>query len=265
MSSESIKVLQAGNISVTGNHVVLEDLARDLVRSLDGCPEISKPVIIHVGAHRSRRLIDQTKAIQIGIQTEQMCDTSGRPLWKLFSRQRLSRMIKEFDVILDLSFDNAPAYDSLPDTGVSKLRFGPNIFPLRPPATRPPGKGLLFVGAMNERRRDSLRLLGTRAVQVPPGTFGRDLDRAIEQAEGLLNLHYFEGVYTEYPRILKAVLSGRALWSEPLASPMREGTHYFAPTSQPSLQEVIAAQSSMSQLLCGHYSLWSFIQQELRN
>ena len=47
-----------------------------------------------------------------------------------------------------------------------------------------------------------------------------------QPASAVVNLHIGEGIYTEYPRMLSAYLSGKAVLSEPLAAPLEKGKHY---------------------------------------
>ena len=263
VTSQAAWRLQADGITLVATHRVLQDVAHDLLQSWGEAGALARPVVLHVGAHRSERLADQGNALQIGIQTEQMHDEAGQKLWKAFGKARLSRMVQHFDLILDLSGANAPAYDALPPQERAKVRFGPWIFPSDPPPARPPGRGLLFVGAPNERRSRALEALGDRVVRMPDGTFGPAVARALEEAGGLLNLHYEDGVYSEYPRLLKAVLAGRAVWSERLAAPLVEGVHYFAPGERPDAGRIAAVQGAMAGLLCSRFALRSFVGKEI--
>lgn len=255
--------MEADGLTLVATHPVLQDVAHDLLRSWGAAGALARPVVLHVGAHRSERLPDLEGALQIGIQTEQMYDEGGHKLWKAFGKARLSRMVQQFDIVLDLSGANAPAYDLLPPEERAKIRFGPWIFPTDPPPPRVPGHGLLFVGAVNDRRALALAALGDLAVRVPDGTFGPAVAAALEEAGGLLNLHYEDGVYSEYPRLLKAVLAGRAVWSERLAAPLVEGVHYFALDARPDTGRIAAVQGAMAELLCSQFALRSFVQKEI--
>lgn len=259
MSRHPQTVLAADGITLVATHQVLADVARDLVRAWGQGPAPMRPVVLHVGAHRSRRLPGHPEALQIGVQTEQMWDQAGRPLWKRLNDQRLARMVQDFDLLLDLSEANVPAYSAFCPAERAKIRFGAHIFPQLPPPPRRSGDGLLFVGALNARRRAVLDRLGAQAALAPAGTFGPELDFALDRAAGLLNLHFEDGVYSEYPRILKAVLAGRALWSEPLAAPLVEDQHYFSLDARPEAARVIEVQQAMAQLLCSRFSLRAFV------
>lgn len=94
---------------------------------------------------------------------------------------------------------------------------------------------------------------------LPVGTFGAALQAQIAGCGGIVNLHFSDGVYTEYPRLLTAALMGKAIWSELLAPPLLCGQHYFALTDRPNLPtqrafydrfcHEFAAQQSLSDFL----------------
>ena len=42
-----------------------------------------------------------------------------------------------------------------------------------------------------------------------------------------MNIHFQQGVYSEYPRFLKACLAGKPFISEPMGDPLVEGVHYL--------------------------------------
>lgn len=251
----------SGGVRFFAGHPVLADVARDLVHSLgeDG----PGPVDVHVGVHRNKAVDRTADTPLVGLQTEQIIDTEGRPMWKAVPPERIAEIVDRFDVILDLSDANAPAYDFLPGAARQKVRFGPHIFPQTPPGYRPRGQGLVFVGNVNRRRADLLENIGAdAAVTIVPGrTFGRALSPPIRQSAGVLNLHFQDGVYTEYPRLLKTVLHGKPLFSERLAPPLVAGLHYFAPTDRPTPDQAEAGFDALTRLLCGRYSLAAFLRQ----
>ncbi len=259
MKRRKQSILRAGSVQFVACHSVLADFARDLARALGAAPEVRRPVVIHVGAHLSSRLPGHEDALQIGLQTEQILDATGKEMWFSFDSRRIEGLVSEFDLVLDLSIHNAPAYRSLPVSDRARVKFGPHIFPDHPLPTLEPGQRLLFAGAVNSRRRSALDDLGSRARVLEDGTFGEAADLALIAAEGMLNLHFVDGVYTEYPRLLKTVLAGRALWSEPLAEPFVEGLHYFAPTARPERAVHDRVQQAMAGMLSERYSLRRFL------
>ena len=263
MASDEVWKVEGEGLTLVATHRVLRDVANDIMAAFAGGRPLDRPVVLHVGAHRSARVADRPEALQIGLQTEQMLDQAGNRLWKAFLPRRIAQMVGEYDLLLDLSEANAPAYGFLDEELRRKLRFGPHIFPAIPPAPRPPGEGLLFVGALNERRAAWLAALGDRGVTLPDKTFGAGVVAALERCEGLLNLHFQDGVYSEYPRLLKAVLAGRAVWSEPLAAPLVEGEHYFAPTARPDAAAITAVQQAMAEVFATRFALRSFLRAEI--
>jgi len=219
-------VLQVHDVAFHASHPVLADFAADLARGLTA--PLGRQLAVQVGAHRRDAPLPEG-SFRLGIQTEQMRDERGTPLWKAFPPRRLAEMMDRFDAVLDLSPANAPAYATLPCEALARVRFGPHVFPDVAPPHVPGGEGLLFVGAMNDRRGSVLDALPpSHAVRrVSDGTFGPALDKAIAGCAAVLNIHVQSGIYTEVPRLLKAVLNGKPLVSEPLASPMVPGVHYL--------------------------------------
>ncbi|KAF0116271.1 MAG: hypothetical protein FD150_441 [Rhodobacteraceae bacterium] len=227
------------NVDLYSGHRVLRDFGNDLARCITG--PLPEPVDVYVGVHVIDRPLD-TGRFKIGIQTEQYLDKTGQPMWRIPKERFRQRHATFYDVLLDFSADNAPAYDFLPEALRAKLVFGPHIFPEGPIAPDFQPTPPVFFGALNDRRRSLLeKLKADRPVEVAPhGTFGRPLDALIAQQGAVLNLHFRDGTYSEYPRFLKAYLRGKPVISEPLAPPLQAGTHYFDLAARPT--EVATAQ-----------------------
>ncbi|MBL9053087.1 MAG: hypothetical protein JNN02_05095, partial [Tabrizicola sp.] len=143
MKRRKQSILRAGSVQFVACHSVLADFARDLVRALGTAPKAGRPVIFHVGAHLSSRLPGHEDALQIGLQTEQILDATGKKMWFSFDSRRIEGLVSEFDLVLDLSIHNAPAYRSLPVSDRARVKFGPHIFPDHPLPTLEPGQRLL--------------------------------------------------------------------------------------------------------------------------
>lgn len=257
----ALRKISAHNVDLYSGHRVLRDFSHDLARCLSG--PLSQPVDVYVGVHAVDRPTD-TGRLRIGIQTEQFLDSSGRPLWR-FPRERFRRRFASFyDILLDLSPLNAPAYDFLAPDLRAKLRFGPHIFPATPVAADFQPSPPLFFGSLNDRRRDLLaELQGKRPVEVAPhGTFGRSLDALIARQGAVLNLHFSDGVYAEYPRILKAYLRGKAVLSEPLSPPLLPGQHYFDLAAEPTGASTEALFRNLAEFAARH-SFQSFLETSL--
>ena len=97
----------------------------------------------------------------------------------------------------------------------AKVLFGPHIFPDAAITPNFQPEAPVFFGALNDRRRGLLAdLQAKRPVEVAPhGTFGRPLDALIAKQGAVLNLHFREGQYSEYPRFLKAYVRGKPVQS----------------------------------------------------
>lgn len=220
-------VARNGGLRFVARHPILSEIAGQLA-SFDLGDLAGQRAAIYVGVHAfTRRLLPP--GFRIGIQTEQYLDATGRMLWGKPSRAALLRHVLQYDVLLDLSPQNRPAYGFLPQALQRRLRFGPMIFPDQSPEFRPgaaEGK-LLFFGALNPRRQAALAALGDRVRVLPYGTHGTALGAEIAGCRGILNLHFAEGIYTEYPRLLTSLLWGKPLWSDPLAPPLVAGQHYL--------------------------------------
>lgn len=206
---------------------------------------------IYVGLHRiPKRLLPW--GFKIGLQTEQFFDASGTPLWGHKSRAAILLWALQYNVLLDISPLNAPAYDFLPKVLRSKIKFGPYLFPDTLPEYTGSAEDLIFFGAINPRRGAQIAALTPQKNLrvLPDGTFGAPLKAEIAGCGGIVNLHFSDGVYSEYPRLLTAALMGKAIWSELLAPPLLCGQHYFALTDRPSL----AAQRAVYDRFCDEFA-----------
>jgi len=219
-----------GDVVLCAHHPILRDLAATLAGAGFNLPR-GRAIEVLVGAHDFARGRAPGR-LRIALQTEQLADARGSPLWAARLGRELGGMLGRCDAVIDLSPFNAPAYDRLPAADRARVVFGPFIFPDHAPAFDPgTGPELVFFGAINPRRAAALeRIAARRPVRVlPPGTFGAALMAALAPAAGVLNLHYAEGTYTEAPRLLTALLAGKPVYSEPLAPPLEVGRHYLAP------------------------------------
>lgn len=220
-------VARNGALRFVARHPILSDLAA-IFASYDLGEVAGRKASVYVGVHSfTKRILPP--GFRIGIQTEQFFDADGRSLWGVQSRARILRQAWQYDALLDLSPLYRPAYAFLPGFLQRRLRFGPYVYPSHVPAFQPGDAGapLLFFGAVNPRRQKALDALGKAVRVLPYGVYGDALTAEIAAAKGVLNLHFSEGVYTEYPRLLSALMHGKALWSEPLAPPLIAGRHYL--------------------------------------
>ncbi|MBN8632519.1 MAG: hypothetical protein J0L76_16900, partial [Rhodobacterales bacterium] len=166
---------------------------------------------------------------RVGLQTEHILDRDGNRMWRFVKRRQRRVFAQSYDALLDLSPDNATAYDFLEADLRQKIQFGPHIFPdddiEHEFVDAPP----LFFGSLNDRRRGILdRLKSVRPLEIAShGTFGAGLDKLLAAHGSVLNIHYQEAEYAEYPRFLKAYLAGKPFISEPLSAPLVAGLHYL--------------------------------------
>lgn len=220
-----------GQITFVARHPILSDIAQTLA-SYDLPEDVTgvAPVTVYVGAHSfTRRVLP--RGLKIGLQTEQYLDESGAALWGRATRGRLLRHALQYDMLADLSPANAPAYRVLPPWLRRKLHIGPHIFPDALPPYQPGDGPLAFFGARNPRRDAILADLERehRVSILPNGLFGAARGEALASAQAVLNLHFEDGIYAEYPRILVAALAGKALVSDPLGAGLVQGQHYLGP------------------------------------
>lgn len=248
-------------VDLYSGHRVLRDFAGDLARCITG--PLNTPLDIYVGVHAVNRPAD-TGRFRIGIQTEQFLDRNGQPMWRLPRERFRNRYALFYDLLLDLSADNAPGYDFLPPDLRSKIVFGPHIFLAGPVTPQHSAKPPLFFGSLNDRRRALLSdLQADTPVDIAPhGTFGRPLDALIADHGSVLNLHFRDGEYSEYPRLLKAYLRGKPVLSEPLSPPLLPGTHYFTLVDRPTRAETEAIFANMASFAAEH-SFQAFLESAL--
>lgn len=252
----------AHNVTFVTGSELLDDVARDLACAISGPLPCS--IEVHLGMHAQARLkpfVPQGRRdLVIGLQTEQLLDESGQPLWRNRLSGKVLAGVPRYDHVIDLSQANAPVYSALPPDLRDRIIIGPYIFPASAPACNSPAAGpFVFFGAPNARREAVLADLARHGLalrRLPSGTFGPELASEIAAAAAIVNIHFDQGRYTEYPRLLKAVLAGKPLLSEPLAAPLASGTHYL-PTDrgQPDPGSLIAAYDAMVALLCTDYAL----------
>lgn len=181
------------------------------------------------GIHRIVPPIKRNRP-RIGVQTEQLYDQLGDQMWRQITFQSLIKKFLYYDRIIDINPTNWRAYQNLPKFLKQRVIVGPYIFPSEPCEYKISQDGyVVFFGSLNERRQRIIselqRLLPVKV--VPKNTYGVELDEHIGNATAILNIHYADGVYSEYPRILKAVLSGKVLISDELDSNLKANMHYI--------------------------------------
>lgn len=244
-----ILTLQSGNVTVIAPPGrILQQVATDIMAGITG--EVAKPVVLYVGSHALER--EDREGLAIGIQTEQMFDETGKQLWSYFKPRRIHKIVEKYDVVLDLSHSNAPAYNELSEDARHKLCFGPHIFPDFVPDFVAGDELPLFYGTPKERRKQILKPLAARGQvsMLRRGTFGDELAQAVASSCAVVNVHIDEGIYTEYPRLLNAYLNGKIVMSEQLSRPLVAGRDYaelLAPLEPAQASEIYRNFSNFAQ------------------
>ena len=254
-------VVSTGAVAFFARHRVLAEVAKSLACGLQD-PDSLPPTDVYMGMHHFRAPLRRDRASLL-IQTEHLLDQNGSPMWKDRRKFRLFKALRRFDRVLDLSECNGPLYRAIPRVLRRNLTLGPHIFPDQRPEHRPGPAPLLFFGALNPRRNAVLEQLRRHhPVDVLQGVYGTALDSQIARAAAVVNLHFANGVYSEYPRVLQAYLAGKALVSEQLSRLFTPGHHYIllkdAPVSLDHAAEMharlgaeVAAHHRLSDLLRG--------------
>jgi hypothetical protein len=261
-----MRSLTAHDVTFHATHAVLQDLAQDLAATLTA--PVGARIALHVGMHTGNIVqADGPRdpaVVTIGLQTEQLFDARGVALWKAHLAARIAAKVAQYDVVLDLSSANRRVYAALPPALQGRVLFGPHIFPATPPdlAIRPDGP-CLFVGSFNQRRRQIRRRLlrqGIAVSVVPLRTFGTALRAELQPAAAMMNIHFAQGLYTEYPRLLKSVLAGKPFISEDLADPLVAMEHYV-PLARANAGPAALTRTyhQLCDLVCSDYSLQGFL------
>lgn len=226
---KKIQELKLANLTVLSDHRVLNQVARDLVAGLQENDLPKRSITIFVGLHRRFGFNLIRSGTKIALQTEHYFDADGRKMWRRAKRSREIINILFCDYVLDLSPCNREHYAKLPNFLRKKIIFGPHIFPSVKPKFSPGNNGIfIFFGEMNDRRKSLISAQPPgRVKSLSSPTFGDDLSREINDAAGILNLHYAEGRYTEIPRLLAACLSGKVVMSEVLDNTLVPNRDYL--------------------------------------
>lgn len=234
----------------------------DLFQAWGDGPALERPIVLKIGlslAPFPKSIKFEPNSLYIGMQTEQMFDENGKQLWGRIRRGQLANGVAGYDCVWDMSPSNKPAYNELSRSRSRKVVYGANIFPQNPVEISEIGEKLLFVGNLRERRRGIIEPMLDRVEIAKRRTFGAELFELSKQSKGLLNVHIEDGLYVEYPRLLKAFLAGKAYFSEPLSPPFIQGEHYFGLGDAPSHAQITQCYGRMSQLLSRDFAMRPFL------
>jgi len=165
--------------------------------------------------------------LNIGIQTEQFFDANGLQLWGSLPEDHLKVACLKFDAILDFTKFNEPASKNFDK--YNRVVFGPYIFPNKKlNSKKEDSSEIYFVGALNDRWRKIISDMSSLySINVIKNEFGEKLNEALSRSAAIFNIHFQDGICTEWPRILLAYVNGKFLISEELGYPLIAGHHYY--------------------------------------
>lgn len=223
-----------GSLTFLSVHPVLDQMAHDILRGLPEGACDGPQTTVYCGVHRDFGTEWARSGYRIALQTEQLFDAGGTPLWpmrKPSNLRHILRAARKAHRVLDLSpFNRAFYAEADPRPKIQrKLVFGPHIFPSAPvPYTPPIRDEAIFVGwTGGKRRKRILRgITGFGVTIVEDGTFFEALTAQIRDHRAMLNIHFEEGTYTEVPRLLTSYLCGKPVISERLDPVFEPGLHY---------------------------------------
>jgi hypothetical protein len=228
MNTEDFCIANYSDLKIFAKTDHVADICRMLDMQLVEL-ETKLPLHVYIGAHQWIFDALPKSSINIGIQTEQYYDQNGKKLWGYRPKFFSYLLFNKFDYLIDYSSFNDLAYGRIKDS--KRIFFGPYLFPDQAKSYLTSSNNLLlFVGDMSSRRREVLSSLQPRQKKVNfiKDKFYEALIPELNRCEGIINIHHQNGVYTEWPRILMAYVSGKVIFSESLGHPLVSGTHYLA-------------------------------------
>ncbi|MDF3854695.1 hypothetical protein ACDP63_14375 [Paracoccus sp. P2] len=224
--ADPVREQKLGSLTVFSNHPVLDQFARDMLAGIRAENLPAARINLYVGIHRKFGPALFRRGLRLGLQTEHYFDENGRTMWRKPRPRRLLKQLLFYHLILDLSPANAPYYRWLPRFLRRRVLFGPHVFPCRPVPYRAGQRPPVFFGAINDRRAKILAGLPKDHCDLLSETYGTDLHKAICDSRGVVNIHFADGIYTEYPRLLSSYLAGKPVLSEKLGAELVEGRDY---------------------------------------
>jgi hypothetical protein len=223
-----------GGLRLISRHPILNELVDCLYKTIDE-RVLNKDcnIIIFCGAHKRYYFDWFRQGFKIVIQTEQFYDENRKKLWGIthIKKHLLRSNIKKSDLVIDLNPDNKFFYENdliISDKELAKIVFGPYIFPSSAAvfSFKSGGDYILFYGGVNRRRQEIIDGLDLNC-KIVTGVFGSELEKQASQSLSVLNIHFQDGIYTEWPRLFSALISGKVVVSERLAKPLEPNTHYI--------------------------------------
>lgn len=255
-----------GNILFLSRHRILDDIASDLADGLASSFLPDRKLAIFVGLHKFYGPDIWRRAYRIGIQTEHYFDQEGdfigRRKWEI---PLVLKAVRRMDAVLEINPGNRPIYEALPIEERTKVVFGPHVFPQSAPAyANYQERKALFFGTPSDRRREIIGALDRDKFQtLSGGHFGPDLVSAARKYAAILNIHFDAGVFTEAPRLLLALKSGKPLVSEMLSSEWEPHIHYIPIADFNKETDLKRVYDAMALQCCERFSFQSFIENVL--
>jgi hypothetical protein len=232
-------------LTILSRHPVLDQVARDIARgvAVEDLPD--QDIIVCIGAHKRFAGLRHRQGFKIFVQTEHFFDAEGMPLWRkpIWFRTLVNLFL--CDLILDLSSYNKTVYQWLPARLRKKIVFGPRIFPSHPVRYAQGNGKVLFYGTINERRERLIKE-NSAFTTLENEVFGSALEQSVAQASAVLNLHFVDARYTEYPRLLSAYLAGKPVVSDILSPELVAGRHYLPLTASLNAEALASAFEAFS-------------------
>ena len=258
---KKIQELRLGALTVLSEHPVLNQVAHDLVAGLRPDDLPAQKITVYVGLHRGFALHLLRTGKKIAIQTEHYFDADGCRMSRRTKRLRTLINTMFCDKVLDLSPYNKDYYAFLPNFLRKRIIFGPHIFPSAKRDFKPGmDHSFIFFGAMNDRREKVISFQPSGAIKVLSSpTFGHDLSQLIANAAGIVNLHYFDGRYSETPRLLTACLSGKVIMSEMLGDELVPNRDYLLLGNYPTENGAREVYDNFWENFAQHHSFAKFL------
>jgi len=120
--------------------------------------------------------------------------------------------------VVEYDADNITAYTThAEDVPLFPLLYAPYLKPAQPVPLEDRPIDLLFIGSMNERRRDMLQRIeatGRRVALFDQPLYGPERDAVILQAKAVVNLHFYPSSRFEQARVSHCLSLGTPVLSE---------------------------------------------------
>ncbi|MBL1406181.1 MAG: hypothetical protein COC00_009370 [Rhizobiales bacterium] len=224
-----------GMLKFISKHAGLNQLSYDIAQGMESLT-LSHKVNVFCGIHKKQGINWFRPGFKLGIQTEQLLDPEGNEVAPGSKRDNYKKNIiyalKKSHVILDINASNHKFYQSLENWSEikNKIVFGPKIFPnFEVKFLEPTNDKFMFFGSIaNSRRGPVIEELRKKAsIDIESNLFGKQLHDCASAYKAIINVHYFDTIYSEAPRILTSYLSGKPTISETLCPIFENGKHYI--------------------------------------